>query len=95
MCGVEGLVVVDAQVVAEPDDGDAAEGGGAGGVGGAVGEEGVRGVEGVVGDGGLEGEFVGVGGGERKWGGGGGEREVGEGRGLGWDFELIGVLGRG
>lgn len=35
--GVEALVVVDAEVVAEPDDGGAAEGGAVGGVGGAEG----------------------------------------------------------
>lgn len=53
--GGETLVIEDAEVVAEPDDGGSAKRGGVGGVAGAVGAEGERGVEGGGGEGGFEG----------------------------------------
>ncbi|KAH1060818.1 hypothetical protein GYH30_004336 [Glycine max] len=67
--GGEALIVKEAEVVAEPDEGGAAEGGGIGRVAGAVGSNGERGVEGI---GGFEGGF-----GRRR--SGGGERKVCEG----------------
>ena len=84
--GGETLVVVDAEVVPEPDDGGSAEGGGGGGVDGAAGDEGERGVEGVGGEGGFEGGDSGR---RRREGGKG---EVCEVRGLRWDLDLVWMM---
>lgn len=65
---------MDAEVVAEPDDGGAAECGGAGGVKGAVWAQGEWGPEWVGGEGGFEGGL-----GRRVSGCCGGNREVCEG----------------
>lgn len=54
--GVETLVVVDTEVVSEPDDGRAAESGGGGRIDGATRDDGERGLKRVSGDGGFEGD---------------------------------------
>lgn len=78
---------MNAEVVAEPHDGGAAESGGAGGVGGAEGVKSEGILQRVCGDGGFE---------ERFWRAeGGGEREVGEGGDLRWDSGFGGSGGGG
>lgn len=74
---------MDAEVVAEPDDGGAAEGGGVGGVGGAERVERERALERGCGNCGFEERFCR---GERC-----GEGEAGERGDLGRDFDFVGV----
>lgn len=83
---VEALIVVDPEVIAEPEDGGPAGRGGAGGVRGPAWAHGEGVVEGVGGDCRLEGELW------RRRRRSGGERKMrGERRGLSWDgkFDLV------
>lgn len=81
--GVETLVVVDAEVVTEPDEGGSAESGGGGRIEWAAGDDGERGVERVSGEGGGDSRRR-----RRK----GGKGEVGEVRGLRWDLNLVWMM---
>lgn len=81
--GVEALVVVDAEVVSEPDNGSSTNSSPIVGVQWAARAQSERVLERISGDGGLERE---LGGG--CYIGGGGEGEMGQGGGLGWDLDL-------